>query len=407
MATESINWNSVVNGTSAPLPNSTFDNGEILSGFSTSTNSGGYVSVNTSASDPPFPNNSLLDLINNGNGTTAVNVDLGDDTSTTATNGAYDASFKIYDIDAGSSGNSFQDQVRIRALDENGDALNISVSGGGNFTISGPDADGYMTLTAIRGTNSYNAAASTASITINGGPIASLDVSLTNLGGGQNNIQVTDIDYTTQLICFAAGTMIETADGEVAAQDLKVGDMVRTADNGFQPVRWIGVNTLSAQTLEAASWMRPVRISAGALGGGMPTKDLIVSPQHRMLVRSKIAQKMFGKDEVLVAAKQLVILDGIDICDDLDGVTYVHFLCDQHEVVFANGAESESLFTGPEALKSVGSAGRAEIFALFPELQDVDYRALAVRPLTSGRLGRKLAHRHMQNAKALLAPTAH
>ena len=65
--------------------------------------------------------------------------------------------------------------------------------------------------------------------------------------------------------------------------------------------------------------------------------DLIVSPQHRMLVRSQIAQKMFGTPEVLVAAKQLCQLRGIDVVEDLVDVTYVHFLFDAHQIVLANG----------------------------------------------------------------------
>lgn len=406
MATEKISWNSVVGGSSAPLPNTVVDNGEVISGFTTNTNGSGSVNVNTTASDPPVANNSLLDMTNNTTSTTSLQVDFADDTTSAGANGAFDATFTIYDIDAGSSNESFQDRVTIRALDANGNPLSISVSGGGNFTTT-TNADGSVTLTAIRGTNSYNAPGSTANITVSGGPIASINVDFANLGGGNNNMQMTDITYTTQVICFAAGTMIETIDGEVAAQDLRIGDMVRTLDNGYQAVRWIGVNSLSPQTLEAAPWMRPVRIAAGALGDGTPTKDLVVSPQHRVLVRSRIAQKMFGTDEVLIPAKQLVILDGIDICDDQDGVTYVHFLCSQHEVVFANGAASESLFTGTEALKTVGSEARAEIFALFPELQDIDHSAQSARPLTSGRLGRKLAHRHAQNRKPLVAQTLH
>ena len=122
-----------------------------------------------------------------------------------------------------------------------------------------------------------------------------------------------------------------------------------------------------------------------------------------MLVRSKIAQKMFGTNEVLVAAKQLCQIDGIDIADDLAEVEYFHMLFDRHEVVISNGAETESLFTGPEALKAVGAAAREEIFALFPELKDRDYTPAAARKLATARMGRKLAVRHAQNRKPLVS----
>lgn len=56
---------------------------------------------------------------------------------------------------------------------------------------------------------------------------------------------------------------------------------------------------------------------------------------------------MFGTDEVLVAAKQLLQLDGIDIATDVERVDYYHILFDRHEVMILNGAETESLYTGP------------------------------------------------------------
>ena len=202
--------------------------------------------------------------------------------------------------------------------------------------------------------------------------------------------------------CFAAGTRIRTAAGEVAVEDLEVGDTVDTRDSGVQPIRWIGRRSLSAADLADNPKLRPIRIRAGALGPGQPARDLVVSPQHRILVRSSIAQRMFGTPEVLVAARQLCQIDGIDIANDLTEVTYVHLLFDAHEILFSNGAETESLYTGPEALAAVGPAAREEIFALFPELMTRDYRPHPARSLPSGRLARRLAVRHLRNGKALV-----
>ena len=203
--------------------------------------------------------------------------------------------------------------------------------------------------------------------------------------------------------CFAADTLIDTARGPVAAGDLVAGDMVRTRDAGFQPVRWIGARHLSEAELAAAPHLQPIRIRAGALGAGTPTTDLVVSPQHRVLVRSAIAQKMFAAPEVLIAAKQLLQIKGIDIATDLDAVTYIHFLFDAHQIVFSNGAETESLHTGAEALKSVGPAARAEIFAIFPELRDSAGERHGARALPPGRQGRQLAMRHAKNAIPLVS----
>lgn len=215
-------------------------------------------------------------------------------------------------------------------------------------------------------------------------------------------ISAINVDYLN-VLCFARGTMIETDRGAVAIENLAEGDLVLTRDNGMQPIRWINSQIMSAERLSSDEKLRPIRIRRHALGTNIPSADLVVSPQHRVLVRSKIAQKMFGTDEILVAAKQLCQIDGIDIAHDLKEVEYFHFLFDQHEVVVSNGAETESLYTGPEALKSVGRAALEEIFAIFPELAERDYTPVAARKLATGRMGRKLAIRHKQNAKALVS----
>ncbi|WP_347140275.1 Hint domain-containing protein [Paracoccus sp. SSK6] len=231
--------------------------------------------------------------------------------------------------------------------------------------------------------------------------LPTLDLVLRN---GGNAVAAETLDNTsTNVVCFGADALILTARGPVPAGKLAVGDQVQTRDAGLQPIRWIGQRGLGAAELEAAPNLRPIRIRAGALGRSTPDADLIVSPQHRVLVRSKIAQKMFGADEVLVAAKQLLPVEGIDIAEDLDEITYVHFLFDDHQVVWSNGAETESLHPGRQALTMIGKAAREEILTLFPDLRNADFVRPGARLLASGRLGRKLAMRHAQNNKPLVA----
>lgn len=210
--------------------------------------------------------------------------------------------------------------------------------------------------------------------------------------------------YESLATCFTAGTMIAAEAGTVAVEALRPGMLVLTRDRGLQAVRWHGVQHLGSAALRARPGLRPVRIRAGALGDGTPTTDLVVSPQHRILVRSPIALRMFGTIEVLVAARQLLCLDGIEVAEDLDSVTYVHFAFDRHEVVVSNGAATESLYPGPEALKAVGPAGRAELLAIFPQLVEGDPARMppAARMLAGGRQARSLALRHHQNARPLV-----
>ena len=205
-----------------------------------------------------------------------------------------------------------------------------------------------------------------------------------------------------KIICFCRGTEIETDQGPVQIERLAVGNRIVTRDNGIQEIRWMGSIKISTREFENNPDIRPIRIRAGALGNGLPNKDLYVSPQHRILIRSEIARRMFGVFEILVAAKHLLKLNGIEITEDNSEVEYFHILFDRHEVVFANGAETESLYTGPEALKSVDPARRAEILTLFPALHDRDYTPAAARLLASGRLSRKLAMRHIRNDQPLI-----
>ncbi len=206
------------------------------------------------------------------------------------------------------------------------------------------------------------------------------------------------------IVCFAAGTMIRTTGGgDTPVEALKAGELVQAQDGRSHPVSWIGSRHLSHAQLAANPKLRPIRIAAGALGPGLPSKDLMVSPQHRMLVRSKIAKRIFGQTDILVPAHKLVGLDGIAVADDITEVHYFHLLFSKHRIIYANDALTESLFTGPEALKAVSDAARAEIRALFPEVFRPGFSP--VPACTIARRGkdiRALTARHSKNAQPLV-----
>lgn len=131
-----------------------------------------------------------------------------------------------------------------------------------------------------------------------------------------------------------------------------------------------------------------------------------MSPQHRILVRSPVALRLFDSAEVLIPANKLLTLPGIDIAWDADGVEYFHFLFDDHQIVWSNGAPTESLFTGPEALKSVPPEARAEIATLFPQIVAPGFTPRAARPIPEkGKLMKTLAQRLAKNNKPAVEPT--
>lgn len=169
--------------------------------------------------------------------------------------------------------------------------------------------------------------------------------------------------------CFTPGTLIATPRGEKPVEDLQPGDRVITRDNGLQEIRWVGHRALAAQDLHNAPHLKPVLIRAGALGHGLPERDMLVSPQHRLLLNSERAALYFEEREVLAAAKHLTGMEGVDQVE-ASGTTYIHFMFDQHEVVLSNGAWTESFQPGEQVLDGMGVEQRDEIFELFPELRD-------------------------------------
>ncbi|MEL6952543.1 MAG: Hint domain-containing protein [Pseudomonadota bacterium] len=165
----------------------------------------------------------------------------------------------------------------------------------------------------------------------------------------------------TAIPCFARGTLIRTETGERRVQDLKVGDMVHTRDDGLQPVRWAGRKLVAADGALA-----PVVIEAGTFGRH---RRLILSPQHRVMVQHHMAELMFGEDEVLVAAKDLV--NGVSIWSMQGGfVEYHHLLFDRHQMIWSDGLLTESFLPGPNTMPGFDDGVQAEIYELFPELRE-------------------------------------
>lgn len=211
-------------------------------------------------------------------------------------------------------------------------------------------------------------------------------------------------DTTALGVCYAAGTLIQTMNGEIPVENLVKGDLIRVADGDWQPLMWIGARKIDGDHLRRMPNMRPIRISAGALGRGLPLRDLIVSPQHRMIVSSKIVRRMFDTDEIFIAAKKLVGLPGIEIAYDVAEVDYFHLLFERHEVIFAEGAPSESLFLGQESLKILAGEDLAEIRYLFPMLEAASdqHHSATARPTIKGRQSKAVFRRHLENGVALL-----
>lgn len=220
------------------------------------------------------------------------------------------------------------------------------------------------------------------------------------LGDNDGELDFADSYRAYQPVCFCAGTLIESHRGPVKVEALEVGDLVLTLDRGLEPVRWIGRRRISLAEAVAYPEVLPVRIAPGALGPGLPIAALELSPQHRVMLRSRIAERMTGRAEALVAVKHLCGLPGIAQGTVPREVDYLHLRLERHEVVRANGLWAETLLVGPGALRAMGPAARAELRLLFPGL--VEGPADATRPVLDGRQARRFLLRHQKNRAALI-----
>ena len=191
---------------------------------------------------------------------------------------------------------------------------------------------------------------------------------LDTAGNITGSVTFENIEEIKSVPCFTPGTLIATPKGEVPVEQLKAGDRIITRDNGIQELRWTGQRKFDWAHLTANPHLRPIMVRRGSLGNGLPERDMMLSPNHRVLVSNDRTSLYFDEHEVLVSAKHLVGGKGIFEVESI-GTAYIHLLFDQHEVVLSDGAWTESFQPGDYSLNGMGNAQRNEIYELFPELK--------------------------------------
>ncbi len=152
---------------------------------------------------------------------------------------------------------------------------------------------------------------------------------VTDPGTGAASTSMVDVS-----VCFADGTRIATPEGERAVESLCAGDLVVTAENGTyrsRPVRWVGHRRVDLAAHPRPELAAPIRFHAGALGEGLPKRDLLVSPDHALLIDGK-----------LVPAKLLINAMTVVQERHRPAVTYFHVELDEHAILLAEGAATES-----------------------------------------------------------------
>jgi len=166
----------------------------------------------------------------------------------------------------------------------------------------------------------------------------------------------------TGVICFCEGTAIRTPRGDVLVENLNVGDMVTTMDNGPQRIRWINRRSYGPDQLAAMPHLHPVVIQRGVFGA---ERNLLVSQQHGIL--------MGRTGDSFARAKHLAeVQKGVRIATGKKKVTYIHIMFESHQVIFAENVPSESFYPGPMALKAMKRSDRIAFARILPALGKAD-----------------------------------
>jgi len=215
----------------------------------------------------------------------------------------------------------------------------------------------------------------------------SITFTITGWDGGTNS---TDSITINLLICICRGTLVETPDGPKPVENLAIGDRVRTAEGKDVDLQWVGSRKVTPDEIRHDPSLQPVRISKGALDGTLPSRDLWVSPNHKILVRDWRAELLFSSEEVLVPAKALVDDSKIVHDTSVDETEYFHLLFENHEIILTEGAPTESFFPGPVTLRMLAPEALESLFRQLPHLKQAKPYGTTARPCLTAWEGKIL-----------------
>jgi hypothetical protein len=234
-----------------------------------------------------------------------------------------------------------------------GESSAFANDGFGEFSgLDAGGADGGLSVTL----NTSQAGTFSETITLN--PTGYNDAIGYSRSLSPETLTVTGTVMADETICFMAGTRIRTPDGEVAVEMLRRGDLVLTAEGSEKPVAWLGRQTISSRFADPVrSW--PIRVKASAFGENVPARDLLVSPDHALLV-----------EDVLIHAGALV--NGTSIVRETrvpEVFVYYHVELDDHALILAENTPAETFIDNVERL---AFDNWAEHEALYPDGKPID-----------------------------------
>ena len=183
-------------------------------------------------------------------------------------------------------------------------------------------------------------------------------------------------------ICFMAGTMIRTPQGEVAVETLQRGDLVVTIEGAAKPVSWLGKQTVSSRFADPVrSW--PVRIVAGALGENVPARDLLVSPDHALLVEGVLVHAGALVNDTSIVRETSVPASFI----------YYHVELDDHSLILAENVPAETFIDNADRLHFDNWAEHEVLYPAGKPIEELPFPRATARRQVPVALRHKLDER--------------
>lgn len=211
-----------------------------------------------------------------------------------------------------------------------------------------------------------------------------LEVGISYVQTGTGGVdEDSSIAYSTlaSVPCFAQNTQLTTDQGEMPVAWIRTGDRVLTRDHGYQPVLWIDRTQIHSRDLVKHPNLRPIRMIKGCVGNGFPTHDLLLSPEHRVLLKSYQVEMLFGCDEAFTPIKAITNDAEITQTQPDHDVFYYHILFEDHEIVQAEGIWVESFFPGKLALAALPPRKQMKVRKLLgPKTDTMQTARLCLKP---------------------------
>ena len=224
--------------------------------------------------------------------------------------------------------------------------------------------------------------------TTNIGSPDTMDDSMQSDDGGATYFSQSASNSGTIPACYARGTLIRTVSGEVRIEQLEPGNCVVTAHGQAVPIRWIWTGT---QPLGYEPNAAPIRFREGCFAPNVPSRNLVVSAQHRIAVGQN--GQIPDLRPAFMPAKAMTKLSGTHIVSRHKDIQWWHIICNQHCLIFANGVVSETMLLGPQTYRYFSNSQRRAIRTALPLGSGAFLAQEAALPCLSVQEGRRALSR--------------